>query len=592
MKPVFAKLQKRRAVSIFTLVCIFTMLTSIFSFGIDTYANYDDANSLSYSISKTEPIPDTGDFSAKNGNGLARENGKLYFYKNGKKCADGWIKSGKLMYYADSEGILATSTKKTIEGNEYIFDKSGIMFTDIFRFEGEAYYSGNDGVIRKDSWINFNGNKYLAKQDGTLYSNSVYNIGGNYYGFDIYGRLYTGSFTLGGKRYIAGSDGILKVSCWTTINGNKYYLKSDGSIASNETIEIDNIVYTFDKDGKSIPNDRWIESDDGYSYYLGKDGKLYKNGIFKIDNNLYAFDIKGRKLKGLFEINGNRYFSNDSGIIYQNNWNTINGKRYYSKEDGSLVSYGIHEIDSVDYAFDKDGATLSGLFTYNNELYIASETGEVLKNGVKKFNGKSYYASTDGHVFRNTLITFGPPKYFAKKDGSLACDETIEYYGRIYKFGKDCVIIVEEAPRENILEIAKNEIGTKIGKKYWESVFGSSYAYSNGDSTPWCACFVKWCFDKAGQGDRLKGVSNKAYVPSYTAWGNRNNLWTKNPSPGDIIIFRYSASSTGSHIGFVESVRGNTITTVEGNTGTSYHGEVKRNTYDINSWYIYGFIHY
>ena len=591
MKPVLAKMPKRRLVAITTLVCIFTMLTSMVSFGMNDYpTNKNSYNSMAQSESRKEPAEADKDFSPRNGNGLAREKGILYFYKNGNKCVDGWIKDGKLSYYANQDGVLSKNEKKVIDGNEYVFDKSGIMYKDIFKFEGEVYYAGTDGAIRKNSWITFNGNKYLAKETGVLYSNTIINIGGKYYGFDSFGRLYTGLFFNANKKYISGEDGAIKFSQWSTINGYKYYSKEDGSVATDESVVIDNASYSFNKDGKLIVNN-WIESD-GYTYYMDNNGSFYKNGVYNIDNKLYGFDIKGRKLIGLFTLNSDKYYADDKGVISKSSWNKIDGKYYYSNYDGKFTGYGIHSIGQTDYAFNSDGSLASGLFTYGSKEYIVSENGEVLKNGVKKYNGKSYYAGTDGHIYKNTLITFGAPKYFAKEDGSLACNETIRYDGKTYKFGSNCEIVIDKSIHERIISIAKNEIGTKIGKKYWDNMFKGSPAYRNGDSTPWCACFVKWCFDTAGEGSRISGVKNKAYVPSYRAWGQNSGIWTSTPSPGDIVVFRWSSTSSGSHIGFVESVNGNKITTIEGNTGRSYHGEVKRNTYNINSKYVFGFIHY
>ena len=301
---------------------------------------------------------------------------------------------------------------------------------------------------------------------------------------------------------------------------------------------------------------------------------------------------------GEFSYNDSKYATDEDGHILKNGWNKVNEAWYCVKSDRTLYADGFYKIDGAEFAFNKNGRMYIGEFSYNDSKYVTDEDGHIQKNGWKSVNNNWYFADDQGKLICNRWYKENSKWYYAKNSGAFAKNESLNISGTIYYFNNSCENISKEEYDEtvnsqsNIIEIAKNEIGTKIGKKYWESVFGSSYAYSNGDSTPWCACFVKWCFDKAGQADRLKGVSNKAYVPSYTAWGNRNNLWTKNPSPGDIIIFRYSASSTGSHIGFVESVRGNTITTVEGNTGTSYHGEVKRNTYNINSSYIYGFIHY
>src|SRR5699024_6445297 len=57
------------------------------------------------------------------------------------------------------------------------------------------------------------------------------------------------------------------------------------------------------------------------------------------------------------------------------------------------------------------------------------------------------------------------------------------------------------------------------------------------------------------------------------------------PVPGDIVVFDWQKNGWADHIGFVEAVNGNTITTIEGNT--SRH--VARRTYAWNDWRIAGY---
>ena len=139
----------------------------------------------------------------------------------------------------------------------------------------------------------------------------------------------------------------------------------------------------------------------------------------------------------------------------------------------------------------------------------------------------------------------------------------------------------------SLLDIARSQIGIKTGEKYWKYYVGSNFV--NGTATPWCGCFVAWCFNQAGLSGKISGVTNKAYVPSYRSWGRSSGRITYTPSPGDIVLF---GSSGGSHVGIVESVSGNTIYTIEGNTGRSYNGEVKRNCHNRYGGWVHFFLHW
>lgn len=107
----------------------------------------------------------------------------------------------------------------------------------------------------------------------------------------------------------------------------------------------------------------------------------------------------------------------------------------------------------------------------------------------------------------------------------------------------------------------------------------------------WCDVFVDWCFyilcnKNATEAQKMSCQSGPygagcQYSKQY--YENAGRYYTSNPMPGDQIFF----SSTGriDHTGIVESVIGNTITTIEGNTSD----KVARRIYSLNSSYIKGF---
>ena len=117
---------------------------------------------------------------------------------------------------------------------------------------------------------------------------------------------------------------------------------------------------------------------------------------------------------------------------------------------------------------------------------------------------------------------------------------------------------------EQVLKIASGEVGTKESPadsnvcKYsrWYPMVG-----------PWCAMFVSWVLDKAG----IDGYKH-AYTPAGAELFRSQGRWTQKPRPGDIAYFDFPDSLPRiQHVGFVESVNGSVIVTIEGNTsgGTS-----------------------
>lgn len=122
-----------------------------------------------------------------------------------------------------------------------------------------------------------------------------------------------------------------------------------------------------------------------------------------------------------------------------------------------------------------------------------------------------------------------------------------------------------------VVEIATGELGVReIGtsntgrevNRYLASVgLGPGY--------PWCAAFVYWCYEKAcKEQDIPNPLPKSAYVPDYFNWANRNDLLTRQPEPGDLVVFYNTALGRYAHIGLVRSV-GAKVRTVEGNTNLS-----------------------
>lgn len=144
------------------------------------------------------------------------------------------------------------------------------------------------------------------------------------------------------------------------------------------------------------------------------------------------------------------------------------------------------------------------------------------------------------------------------------------------------------------LEIAVTQIGVKEKPANSNRVKYNTWYYGSavsGSAYPWCAVFVAWCYDQAGD-TSISGVKNKAYCPSYVTWAKNASRWTTIPKKGHLVLYDWNGDGTADHIGIVESVKSSTeIVAIEGNTAVgndSNGGEVMRRTRNRKS--VLGYI--
>ena len=131
-----------------------------------------------------------------------------------------------------------------------------------------------------------------------------------------------------------------------------------------------------------------------------------------------------------------------------------------------------------------------------------------------------------------------------------------------------------------VIEVARSQIGYKEDGNYTK--FGDQYGDPYGE---WCGYFVAWCFLKAGVADKSMQGDGCGYVPYIQQWYlgdddacyySRANYPDYVPQPGDVIIFTWDGTSRD-HVGFVESYGGgNSVTTIEGNTGDGTPSVMRR----------------
>lgn len=127
-----------------------------------------------------------------------------------------------------------------------------------------------------------------------------------------------------------------------------------------------------------------------------------------------------------------------------------------------------------------------------------------------------------------------------------------------------------EEKRKAVLDRAKQELGTTENPPNSNKTpYGAWYGLNG---FPWCAMFVSWCFDKAGVPlGKIDDAKGYRYCPSaYQYWKSTNQI-TKNPAPGDIVLFDWEGDGKCDHTGLFlkDNADGMTFTALEGNTSFS-----------------------
>lgn len=150
---------------------------------------------------------------------------------------------------------------------------------------------------------------------------------------------------------------------------------------------------------------------------------------------------------------------------------------------------------------------------------------------------------------------------------------------------------------EDLLAIAESQLGYQESTRNFIVLddgettkgytrYGAWYGDPYGD---WCAMFVSFCLHYAQVPEEAMPqhhncaqwieVLSDAYYDLYAASG------TYTPAPGDLIFFDWDGDQSADHVGLVQEGTGETITTIEGNSGN----RVKANTYAPDDRTILGY---
>jgi hypothetical protein len=123
------------------------------------------------------------------------------------------------------------------------------------------------------------------------------------------------------------------------------------------------------------------------------------------------------------------------------------------------------------------------------------------------------------------------------------------------------------ATPQDVLDIARSDLG------YTESPPGSNrtkFGDWYGATGPWCAMYVSHAFYVAGLPLPAQSSKGFCYCPDGLDWFQQNGRLVQTPQIGDVVFYHFNEGHAGAnHVGIVEGVGADVLTTLEGNTGGS-----------------------
>lgn len=132
-----------------------------------------------------------------------------------------------------------------------------------------------------------------------------------------------------------------------------------------------------------------------------------------------------------------------------------------------------------------------------------------------------------------------------------------------YGTGKYEVAAGRRAPRNDarrLIEIAQGEIGVRETSTNSSVRIDEYCAYVGFKKAPWCAAWLSWCFKEAG------------FAQPRTAWCPAlfpTARVVKEPLSGMVLGIYFPSKGRIAHCGIVEAVKGDFITSLEGNTNVA-----------------------
>lgn len=459
---------------------------------------------------------------------------------DGTIAVSSWRHIDGSWYWFDDEGRMAQDGLVQVGGATYAFSSSGAMRVGWYldstgSTSAWRYFSGSGAMVK--GWLSDGSNWYWLDDEGKMVHDAMLQIGGATYGFSSSGAMLIGwHLDASVWHYFSGSGALVKG--WLSDGGRWYWLDpADGSMATGLS-ECNGTSYIFNSSGAMATG--WALAD-GTWYYAASNGAIQRGRWIKSGSAWYYLDdVSGAMRTGEFAVGSKRYFSYDSGAMASSCWINLNDGMAWANSSGALSeplptsSDGspvvadrtdssslpgvIHIGDAVFYAdangvvnvasgwiMSKDASDESG-----NTWYYASSNG-VLKSGWQYVNGAWYWMDPSTFKMKTGWLNDGGTWYWLQPSGAMFANGWLKIDGADYYFNASgawlntsgSVLGVNRSSLVNWLMSHEND-GYYRGTRYDTHLSQETCMYPKGDPR-WdgytgmnCGGFVSHAYMKAG----------------------------------------------------------------------------------------------
>lgn len=202
-----------------------------------------------------------------------------------------------------------------------------------------------------------------------------------------------------------------------------YYTFEDGTPAKG-IVKIEGVSYYFDLEtGKLQKQAGWLEID-GKRYFVNDQGKLYVNQFISFGSTRYYMGADGSVQKGIVKANDGKYYHMDETtgkLVRKAGWIEVGDKKYFADDQGKLYSNQFISFGKTYYYCGPDAAIIKGKkYPVNGVLYTFDATGVLqITPGWGEYNGNKYYINPSTGFPYKGWITFGKTAYYANVKGFL-----------------------------------------------------------------------------------------------------------------------------------------------------------------------------
>ncbi len=384
--------------------------------------------------------------------------GKEYYFDDGIRLENGWElviqnQINHIWYYFDENGVVDRT--KTLEDgfytdrNGYAYCKDGKGLTGdqyidgkYYHFDLEGYavpngtfagrlynnsYSAYTGLLEKNGVTYYykdgrTGPYGLVELDGEYYYSywgGVVQTSGTYYVSETHCDLKPGEYTF-------DADGKL-VNGITNIKGKNYLLKN-GQKAASGLYKIDDAYYYADWNGEIKTSGRYYVGTSycdlkAGNYTFGADGKML-NGPVDVDGTKYLYLNGTTASYGLYEVNGDYYYSYWGGVLMTSgryyigtSYCDLKANNNYTVDENGKVLNGVVDIDGTKYLYINGTTSTYGLFEVDGDYYYAYWGGVIQTSGTYyvgtsycDLKAGNYTIGADGKVY-NGVVDIDGTKY-------------------------------------------------------------------------------------------------------------------------------------------------------------------------------------